>query len=146
MRKNTTEIIVGLFISVGILCMAYTSIKLGKVELFNNDYYPIKASFTSVSGLKEDTNVEIAGVNIGKVKSIELKNYQAIVTMLIKDNIEIQDDAIASIKTNGLLGEKYIEILPGGSSEIIKPNGVMLDTEPPFDLITAIKKFAIGGE
>ena len=142
MKKNNIEIIVGLFIFVGILCMAYTSIKLGKVEFFNNDYYPVKASFTSVSGLKENTDVEISGVKIGTVKDVELKDYQAIVTMLIKKDIKIQDDAIASIKTNGLLGEKYIEILPGGSSNMIGPNGIILDTEPPFDLITAIKKFA----
>ena len=143
MRKIDTEIIVGIFVCIGIACMAYTSVKLGKIEFFNNDYYPIKASFTSVTGLKEDTNVEISGVRVGKVTDINLEDYQAIVTMLIKKGIEIQDDAIASIKTNGILGAKYIEILPGGSSEIIEPNGLILDTEPPFDLVSAIKKFAI---
>jgi len=143
MRRVDTEIIVGIFVCVGIVIMAYTSVKLGKIDLFDNDYYPVKAHFTTVTGLREDTNVEISGVRVGKVKSIELKDYQAIVTLLIKKGIEIQDDAIASIKTKGILGANYIEILPGGSSEIVGPNGLILDTEPPFDLITAIKKFAI---
>jgi len=146
MKKRNTEIIVGLFICMGILCMAYTSIKLGKVELFDNDYYQIKASFTSATGLKEDTNVEISGVRVGKVTGIALENYQAIVTMLIKNGIEIQDDAIASIKTNGILGEKYIDILPGGSTDLIEAGGLILDTEPPFDLLSVIKNLVIDGD
>lgn len=146
MKKLDMEIIVGLFICVGLLCMAYTSIKLGKVEFFDNDYYPLRASFTSASGLKEDTNIEISGVRIGKVKGIELDNYQATVTMLIRNGIEVQDDAIASIKTNGILGEKYIEILPGGSTNILNPGDLILDTEPPFDLLSALKTFVMDDE
>lgn len=145
MKKFDTEIIVGLFICIGLLCMAYTSIQLGKVELFNNDYYPIKASFTSASGLKEDTNVEISGVRVGKIKNISLENYQAVVTMLLKKDIEVQDDAIASIKTNGILGEKYIEILPGASDIILDADGIIFDTEPPFDLMSLLKKFVMDG-
>ena len=143
MKKPDIELIVGLFICVGLLCMAYTSVKLGKVELFNNDYYSLKAAFTSASGLKEDTNIEISGVRVGKVKGIALENYQAVVTMLIKNGIEVQDDAIASIKTNGILGEKYIEILPGGSPDVLGPGGMILDTEPPFDLLSVIKSFVV---
>jgi phospholipid/cholesterol/gamma-HCH transport system substrate-binding protein len=146
MKKPDIEIVVGLFICIGLLCMAYTSVKLGKVELFNNDYYPLKAAFTSASGLKEDTNVEISGVRVGKVKDIKLENYQAIVTMLIQDGVEVQDDAIASIKTNGILGEKYIEILPGGSPDILGSGGMILDTEPPFDLLSLLKKFVVDNE
>jgi len=146
MKKAYTEIIVGIFVCIGIACMAYTSIKLGKVEIFNNSYYPLQASFTSAEGLREDTNVKITGVEVGKVKSIKLEDYQAVVTMFIKKGVEVQDDAIASVKTSGILGAKYIEILPGGSSELLGPNGLILDTEPPFDLITAIKKFAFDDE
>jgi len=90
MKKSNIEISVGLFIFVGLLCMAYTSIKLGNVTLFNTDYYPLQASFTSVSGLKKDTNIEISGVQVGKVVSIHLKDYQAVVNILIKKGIEIE--------------------------------------------------------
>ena len=145
MKKAATETLVGIFIFVGILCMGYTSIRLGQVEFFNNDYYPIKASFTSATGLKADTNVEISGVKIGKVKSIHLENYQAIVTILIQKGVAIQDDAIASVRTKGILGEQYIAILPGGSDENLEPDGMILDTEPPFDLLSVIKNLVIGG-
>jgi len=143
MKKFDTEIIVGLFVCFGLFCMAYLSVNLGKIEFFNTDFYIVKASFTSASGLKEDSNVEISGVRIGKVEDIKLENYQAIVTMQIKNGIDIQDDAIASVKTNGILGEKYIEISPGGSDRLLGPGGVIFDTEPPFDLLTILKKFVV---
>lgn len=143
MKKSTIEIIVGLFICVGLLCMGYISIKLGNVSLFNNDYYPLQATFTTVAGLKKDTHVEISGVQVGKVKSIHLENYQAIVSMLIKNGIEIQDDAIASIRTKGILGDQYIDILPGASDEILNAGDLIMDTEPPFDLLSILKNFVI---
>ena len=143
MKKWDTEIIVGLFMCLGLLSMAYTSVKLGQVDFFYNNYYSLKASFTSASGLKTDTDVEMSGVNIGKVKSIGLEDYQAIVTMLIQNDIKIQDDAIASIKTNGILGEKFIEISPGSSEKVLKSGGMIIDTEPPFDLLYIIKNMVI---
>lgn len=143
MKKVDIEITVGIFIFVGLVCMAYTSIKLGQIEFFNADYYPIKAHFTTVAGLKTDTDIEIAGVKVGKVKDIHLQDYQAIVTMLIKKDIKIQNDAIASIRTKGILGEKYIEILAGGSDAILKPGDIIVDTEPPFDLLSVIKDLVV---
>ncbi len=143
MKKLDTEIVVGIFVFVGLICMAYTSIKLGKVEFFDTDYYPIRATFTSVAGLKTDTDVEISGVKVGKVKDIYLKDYQAVVTMLIRKDTKIQDDAIASIRTKGILGERYIEIVPGGSDVILKPDDALFDTEPSFDLLSVIKKWVI---
>ncbi len=143
MKKFDTEIIVGLFVCIGLFCMAYISVNLGKVDLFNTDFYLVEASFTSASGLKEDSNVEISGVPVGKVEKIKLEDYQAIVTMQIKNGIEIQEDAIASVKTNGILGEKYIEISPGGSDQLLGSGGVIFDTEPPFDLLSVLKKFVV---
>ncbi|MDP8234711.1 MAG: outer membrane lipid asymmetry maintenance protein MlaD [Candidatus Saelkia tenebricola] len=143
MKKIDTEIIVGIFVFAGLLCMAYTSINLGQVEFLNTDYYPLKAVFTSVTGLKKDTAIEISGVKVGKVEDIHLKDYQAIVTMLIKKDIAIQEDAIASVRTKGILGEQYIEILPGGSDTILEPNSILFDTEPPFDLLSVVKKFVV---
>ncbi len=146
MKKAAVEFSVGAFILIGLLCMAYISINLGQVDFFNNKYYPVSATFTSVTGLKTDTNIEIAGVTIGKVKSIELDDYQAKVTMLIKNGIEIQDDAIASIRTKGILGENYVEILPGGSDIVLGPNESIFDTEPSFDLLSVVKNLVVGDE
>src|SRR3972149_8315186 len=132
MKKFDVEIAVGIFVFLGILCMAYISVKLGKINLIGNDYYPVKAVFSTVKGLKKDTVVEIAGVEVGKVDTIKLVNYEAVVTLLIREDIELQEDAIASIRTKGLLGEKYVEIAPGGSDVLIQPGATLHDTEPPI--------------
>lgn len=143
MKKNNVEIIVGLFIFAGLLCMAYTSVKLGQVEMFSSDYYTVKATFSSATGLKKDTGIEISGVRIGRVKDIQLENYNAVVTMLIKKGIQIQDDAIASIRTKGILGDNYIEIIPGGSDMLVEEGGAIFDTEPSFDLLTILKNLVV---
>ncbi|HHT9124340.1 MAG TPA: outer membrane lipid asymmetry maintenance protein MlaD [Candidatus Brocadiia bacterium] len=145
MKKFDVEIAVGIFVFLGILCMAYISVKLGKFNLIGNNYYPVKAVFSSVKGLKKDTVVEIAGVEVGKVDDIGLNDdYEAVVTLLIRDDIELQEDAIASIRTKGLLGEKYVEISPGGADVLIQPGATLHDTEPPIDLEKLIGNFVFG--
>ena len=146
MRKAGIEIVVGIFIVIGLLCLAYISIKLGKVNLLGSKYYSVKAVFSSVKGLKKYTAVEIAGVEVGKVDDIELdtENYEAVITLLIRDDVELQEDAIASIRTKGLLGEKYVEITPGGSDELVPPGGTIIETEPPIDLEKLIGSFVFG--
>ena len=144
MRRVGVEIAVGIFIIVGLLCLAYISIKLGKVSLSGQNYYSVKAIFSTVKGLKDDTVVEISGVEIGKVDSIRLDNYEAVTTLLIRKDIKLQEDAIASIRTKGLLGEKYVEITPGGSDEMIPPDGTIFETEPPIDLEKLIGNIVFG--
>ncbi len=144
MRKSGVEIAVGIFIIVGLLCLAYISIKLGNVNLLRSNYYPVKAIFSTVKGLKDDTVVEISGVEIGKVDSIRLDNYEAVTTLMIRDDIRLQEDAIASIRTKGLLGEKYVEITPGGSDKLIPPDGTIFETEPPIDLEKLIGNIVFG--
>ncbi len=144
MRRVGIEIAVGIFIIVGLLCLAYISIKLGKVSLSGQNYYSVKAIFSTVKGLKDDTVVEISGVEIGKVDSIRLDNYEAVTTLLIRKDIKLQEDAIASIRTKGLLGEKYVEITPGGSDEMIPPDGTIFETEPPIDLEKLIGNIVFG--
>ncbi len=144
MRKSGVEIAVGIFIIIGLFCLAYISIKLGNVNLLRSNYYPVKAVFSSVKGLKRDTVVEIAGVEIGKVDSIRLDNYEAVVNISVRDDVELQEDTIASIRTKGLLGEKYVEIMPGGSDVLIESGGTIRETEPPIDLEKLIGNFVFG--
>jgi phospholipid/cholesterol/gamma-HCH transport system substrate-binding protein len=144
MRRAGVEIAVGIFIIVGLLCLAYISIKLGNVNLSGKNYYSVKAIFSTVKGLKDNTVVEISGVEIGKVDSIRLDNYEAVTTLLIRKGIKLQEDAIASIRTKGLLGEKYVEITPGGSDEMIPPDGTIFETEPPIDLEKLIGNIVFG--
>ncbi len=144
MKKFDVEIVVGIFVFFGILCLAYISVKLGKINLIGSHYYPVNAVFSTVKGLKKDTAVEISGVEVGKVDDIKLINYEAVVTLKIRDGIELQEDAIVSIRTKGLMGEKYVEIMPGGSDELVKPGGSLRETEPPIDLEKLIGNFVFG--
>lgn len=144
MKKYDVEIAVGIFVLFGILCLGFISVKLGKLDLIGSHYYPVKAVFSTVKGLRKDTVVEISGVEVGKVSDIKLIDYQAVVSMLIRDDVELQDDAIASIRTKGLMGEKYVEIMPGGSDKIIQPGDTLRETEPPIDLEKLIGNFVFG--
>jgi len=144
MRKFSLELNVGIFFIVGILCLAYLSIKLGKLDIVGSQGTTIYAIFSNVGGLKEGAEVQIAGVNIGRVKAITLDEYQAKVKLQISTTVPIQDDAIASIKTKGLVGEKFVEITPGGSDNIITNGGKLQETLPPFDIERAISKWVFG--
>ena len=144
MKKASMEIMVGLFIIAGILALGYLSIKLGRMEIIGSKGYQVYADFPNIGGLKLGALVEIAGVEIGRVKSLSLNNYKARVVMDINPDIKLQDDTIVSIKTKGLLGEKYVAVLPGGSDEYIQPNGRIRDALPPVDIEDLISKFAFG--
>ncbi|MFH1083693.1 MAG: outer membrane lipid asymmetry maintenance protein MlaD, partial [Pseudomonadota bacterium] len=123
MKKFDLEFAVGLFMILGILCLGYLSIKLGKMEVLGGEGYEIEAIFSNSGGLKAGSSVVIAGVDVGRVKRIVLDDYQAKVVLNLPLNVKIQEDAIASIKTKGLIGEKYVEITPGGAEELLKPGG-----------------------
>jgi phospholipid/cholesterol/gamma-HCH transport system substrate-binding protein len=144
MKKFDLELMVGLFIIAGIICLGYLSIKLGKLEVVGGKGYEIYAIFSNIGGLKTGSSIEIAGVDVGRVKSITLDNYQAQVMLSLPRTLKIQEDAIALVKTKGLIGEKYIEITPGGSEKIIQPGGRMRETQPAVDLEGLISKFAFG--
>jgi len=144
MKKFDLELAVGLFIIAGILCLGYLSIKLGKLEIVGTKGYEVYGVFSNIGGLKVGSSIEIAGVNVGRVTNIALDNYQAHVVLNFPKDLKIQEDAIASIKTRGLIGEKYIEITPGGSEEIIKPGSRIQETQPAIDIEGLISKFAFG--
>jgi phospholipid/cholesterol/gamma-HCH transport system substrate-binding protein len=144
MKKFDLELTVGLFIIAGIVCLSYLSVKLGKMEVWGGKGYDLYALFSEVGGLKSGAPVEIAGVEIGRVKNITLDHYQARVVIDLSEGVRIQEDAIASVKTKGLIGEKYIEITPGGSEKIIGPGGQIRETQPTVDLEELISKFIFG--
>jgi phospholipid/cholesterol/gamma-HCH transport system substrate-binding protein len=144
MKKFDLELTVGLFIIAGIVCLGYLSIKFGKMEIVGEQGYEVYAIFSNIGGLKTGSSIEIAGVDVGRVRSITLDNYQAHVILNFPSSVKIQEDAIASIKTRGLVGEKYIEITPGGSEKIIKPGDQIRETQPAIDLEELISKFVFG--
>ena len=144
MKKNHLELVVGLFLAIGIACLAWLSIKLARNEFFARNGYQVKAAFSNGAGLRRGTPVVIAGVEIGRVESVGLEDYEAGVRMLIQPGVVLQTDTIASIKTKGLIGEKYIELTPGASDQTIKAGGVIRETQPPMDLEGLIGKYIQG--
>ncbi len=144
MKRFDLELMVGLFIIAGMICLGYLSIKLGKMEVVGGKGYEIYAVFSNIGGLKTGSPIEIAGVDVGRVKSITLDNYQAHIVLSLPLGVKIQEDAIASIKTKGLIGEKYVDITPGGSDKVIGPGGRVRETQPAVDLEELISKFVFG--
>lgn len=146
MNKTSIETAVGVFVIIGLLCVGYLTIKLGKMELFGDNYYMVDARFDSVSGLKKGAQVDMAGVQIGQVASITLdrKSLEAVVRLKIQKGIALSDDVIASVKTSGLIGDKYIKLLPGGSDEFIKPGDMIVDTESALDIEELVSKYVFG--
>jgi len=140
----TTKLIVGLFALAGIVALAILSLRLGKIELFNNNGYVIYANFDNISGLKVGDQVEIAGVQVGKVISISLKDYRARVEMRINDGVHIDTDAIASIKTSGIIGDKYVSISLGGGDHDLADGGMIRRTQSAFVLEDAIGQLING--
>ncbi len=144
MERTKVNIAVGCFVLLGIFALGYLSVRLGRVSFPGGGGYTITVDFPSVGGLKSGSSVEIAGVEVGRVESIGLADYQARVVLRLQSEVKLQDDAIASIKTKGLIGEKYIRISPGGSDRLIPPNGKLREVEPPVDFEELLSKFIFG--
>ncbi len=148
MKKLNIEVLVGLFLVAGFLCLGWLSVKLGDIQLFGEEGYQVTARFESISGLKEGANIEIAGVRVGKVSRITLdtEEYEAVVVLQIDETIELQEDSIASIRTAGIIGEKFIKITPGGMDILIEPGGEIVETESAIQLEELISKYIFEGE
>ena len=144
MKQLTMETLVGVFVMVGIVSLGYLAIKLGKLEVVGVRGNTVLAEFDSVAGLKNGSVVEIAGVEVGRVREITLKNYRAVVAMSINPGVKLQEDAIVSIRTKGLIGEKYVRITPGGSDKSVQPGGRLRDTEDPVDMEQLISNYIFG--
>ena len=144
MSRVNTEVIVGFFLLLGLLAMGYLAVKLGRMELVGSGGYTVHATFSNVGGLRTGSPVEIAGVEVGWIESITLKDYQAQVTLRVKEGVKLLEDSIISIRTKGLIGEQIVKISPGGSDKIIPAGGVISETEPPVDIMELIANYAFG--
>ena len=144
MNRLNIEMAVGLFVLLGIACLAWLSIKLGKLDIVGGDYVPVHAEFSSISGLRQGASVEIAGVEVGKVDAITLHEYKALVLMKVQKGVRLQEDTIASIRTRGLIGDKFVNLSPGASDRLIPPDGKIRETESAVDLEGLIGEFIHG--
>ena len=142
-QRQHTELIVGLFMLTGIIAITFLALRLGDIGLFNNDEYIVKARFTSASGLREGAYVELAGVTVGKVKRITFdpEEYLAVVDMSLPKIINVPEDSTASIRTAGIIGDKFIKISPGGSETNLGNEEEIVETEPSINLEELISKY-----
>lgn len=137
------EFYVGLFVIIGLACTAYLVFTLGGAGIFKEEKYPLYAYFTSVSGLTGGASVEMAGVPIGRVESVKLDTERMLakVKLSIHSRIELSEDVIASVKTSGIIGDKYIDLSPGGSENLLKPGEIIYNTEAAIDLESLVRKY-----
>ena len=140
------ETTVGIFVVICLLGVAYLTLNLGNVSILDDRSYSLFAKFTSVSGLKVGSPVEMVGMEIGRVAgfSMDQKDQVAVVELRIGNEFNIYDDAIATIKSNGLLGDRFVNIEPGGGGSLLEPRGTISETEPPVDFLELIGKYAFG--
>ena len=143
MKRINIEVIVGLFFVAGIIAFAYLTIMLGGKSIMNSDNYELTARFTSTAGLKNGAPIEIAGVPIGKITAIDFdpEAYQSIVTLSLQPDVKVQEDAIASVRSTGLIGGKILQISPGGAEDILEPGDEIEETEPSVSLEELISKY-----
>jgi phospholipid/cholesterol/gamma-HCH transport system substrate-binding protein len=146
MKNYRHETVAGIFVLIGLVCVGYMTVKLGRVKLLSHDSYPLYARFSSVSGLRAGNSVEMLGIEIGEVTGFRLDQEKQVVVaeFKIREGIKVYEDAIASIKTSGLIGDRYVSLDAGGSGSILRPGGVITQTESPPDLSDLIGKYAFG--
>lgn len=147
MQKTSIEMAVGIFMLIGIACVGYLTIQLGKMQWIGDNFYALEARFKSAAGLKTGSQVEIAGVQVGQVDSIRFdpERQMAKVRLKIQKDIVLTDDVIASVKTSGLIGDRYIKLTPGGSDLVLKSGDQITETESAIDFEELISKYVFGG-
>lgn len=138
---------VGVFMLIGIACVGYLTIQLGKMQWIGDNFYALEARFKSAAGLKSGSQVEIAGVQVGQVDAIRFDpdRQMAKVRLKIQKDIVLTDDVIASVKTSGLIGDRYIKLTPGGSELVLKNGDQITETESAIDFEELISKYVFGG-
>lgn len=140
------ELIVGAFVLTGLAAVAYLALKIGAGNLVGSDTYLVQARFSNVGGLNPGSNVTIAGVSVGRVEAVRLNpaDYSALIELRVRQEVRLPADSIASIKTTGLIGDKYLALAPGADSRMLAPGELITETESAVDLESLISRFAFG--
>lgn len=146
MKYQKIEFLVGCFVLAGLIAVLYLAIRVGGARIFGSDSYELKARFSSAAGLNPGSRVEIAGVRVGTVKEVILdENFYAIATLELPRSLELDEETMASVKTAGLIGDRYIQLTPGGFGESLQAGDTIVDTEAAMDIEGLISRFALGG-
>jgi len=145
-QQTKLELVVGVFVLAGLLAVGWLALEIGRGTFVDGDTYNVTAEFANTGSLTTGANVLIAGVPVGRVEKVALnpKNFRAVVTFRVQKAVQLPTDSIASVKTAGLIGDKYIAIAPGGDPDMIKPDGIIAETESDVDIASLISRFAFG--
>jgi phospholipid/cholesterol/gamma-HCH transport system substrate-binding protein len=146
MNQSKLELLVGGFVLLGLTAITYLTVKLGAGSLVGDDTYRIEARFANASGLDVGGSVYVAGVPVGRVESVRIEpsDYCAIVTISVLSGLNLPTDSMASIKTTGLIGDKYISLSPGADETFLKAGERITMTESSVDIESLIGKMAFG--
>ncbi len=143
MQKLNIELLTGIFVMIGIAAFTYIAVSIGGVRFTEQPGYTLTARFTSISGMQAGAIVEAAGVRVGTVSDVEFDpdSYEAIVSLRINQGVPVQEDAIAAIRTQGIIGEKFIKIIPGGFEELLTDGMEIYETESAVNLEELVSKY-----
>lgn len=143
MSKLNIQLVTGIFVVISVLCFTYAAVNIGGVRFREQPGYTLTARFTNISGLQSGAVVEAAGVRIGLVTGIELdaESYEAVVSMRINADVPVQEDAIAAVRTQGIIGEKFVKIVPGGFEELLGDGDEIVETESAVSLEELVSKY-----
>jgi phospholipid/cholesterol/gamma-HCH transport system substrate-binding protein len=143
MNRRKIEMYVGLFVIIGLVTVGYLILAIGEARFFPKNQYLLHGYFASATGLKQGAQVEIAGVEVGTVSNISIDKERLVAKIVFRINgdIEVSDDSIASVKTAGIIGQKYIDISPGGSDDILEDGDEIYNTESSLDIESLVRKF-----
>lgn len=146
MKQSKLELLVGAFVVLGLAAVLYLTIKLGAGSMLGGDTYTVEARFTNAGGLNSGSSVVVAGVSVGRVEGIRVDpaDFSAIATLRVMSGLKLPTDTMASIKTTGLIGDKYVLLAPGADETSLAPGALITMTESSVDLESLIGKMAFG--
>ena len=146
MKNTKLELSVGLFVVLGIAAIIYLTIQVGTGSMLSGDTYLIESRFANAGGLHSGSTVLLAGVTVGRVEGIRMESsdYSAIVTLRVLSTLRLPTDSMASIKTTGLIGDKFVSLSPGADDTYLEPGSRITLTESAVDLESLIGKMAFG--
>jgi phospholipid/cholesterol/gamma-HCH transport system substrate-binding protein len=132
-RIITTEVKVGLLVLAGVILLFYMSFRVEKFGFFRDRGYELSVVFDNATGLDKRTPVYIAGVQVGNIGKIGLEGYKAKAVLFIKKGVSIPVDSTIAVKSQGLLGDKYLEVIPGTENQFLTKGGVVRNVAPSPD-------------
>lgn len=146
MKSSRLEFVVGLFVLLGLTAVTWLTAKVGAGSLISGPTYLVEARFANAGGLNSGSSVLVAGVTVGRVDSIRIDpvDYSAIATLRVMEGLKLPTDTMASIKTTGLIGDKYVALAPGADEAYLQPGTQITMTESSVDLESLIGKMAFG--